>query len=135
MKLQIVPQLRAEDYPSEKEWIPRLFQQINPFFQQISQIFDNNVDYTTNVKSITRSYDITTFQEFSFLWPFKGFTPISLSVTRALKGADQTPTILMAAWSYDKSTGSITISRMVEILTTSVAELDGRYIFDIRATV
>lgn len=135
MKLSNLPNLRTEDFPGEQAWISKLFIQLNPFFQSINQVLDSNIDFSVNIKSVTRTYDITTFAPFSFSWPFSDGTPIDLRVIKAVKGSVQTPTILVAAWQYDATNKLITVSRMSEINATSVGELSGRYQFSIRATV
>lgn len=136
MKLTQVPNLRLEDFPSEQQtWLGRLFINLNPFIQSLNQILDNNIDYATNIKAMTRQYDITQFQPFSFTWAFKTTPPVSLVVTKALKGTDLTPTILGLAWNYDASTALISVTSMAEIATTGVSELSGRYQFTVRATI
>jgi hypothetical protein len=134
-QLNQLPNLRVEDFPSEQGWINKLFVQLNPFIQSVSNLFNNNIDFSTNIKSISRVYDITDFQEFGFLWSFTDSIPIDVRVIKATKGTQQTPTILLLAWSYNTTTKQITISRMVEVNGTSVSELSGRYQFTIRATV
>lgn len=135
MKLTQVPNLRVEDFPSEQEWIGRLFIQLNPFIQSLNQIFLNNIEFSNNIKSVTREYSISSFQEFSFQWPYKDAAPVDVRVVKGFKGSTLTPTILLAAWDYSASTSQITISRMVEVNSTSVSELSGQYKFSIRATV
>lgn len=135
MKLNQIPNLRTEDFPSEQSWISKLFIQLNPFIQSVNQVFDKNVDYSFNIKSVSRDYDISSFASFSFTWPYSDAVPIALSVVKAVKGATQTPTILMAAWSYDQTQKLITVSRMVELNAASVSELSGRYQFTVRVTV
>lgn len=135
MILNQLPNLRVEDFPSEQSWINRLFVQLNPFMQGVSRVFNGNVDFSTNIKSVTKSYDITTFQAFSFLWSFADVNPVDVRIVQATKGVQQTPTILLLAWSFDLSSRSISISRITEIGATGVNELSGRYQFTIRATV
>jgi hypothetical protein len=135
VKLSQVPNFRVEDFASEQSWIGRLFINLNPFIQAVNQLTDQNVDFSTNIKAVTKSYDITTFQAFSFKWPFTGDAPVQLQVVKALKGNLLEPTLLMASWSYDSTTNSISVVRMVEINATSVSELSGRYQFTLRVTV
>lgn len=135
MKLSQVPNFRVEDFQSEQSWIGRLFIQLNPFIQSVNQVFDQNIDFGTNFKSVTKDYDITTFQSFNFSWPYSGATPIDLRVVKALKGSTLTPTILQAAWQYNSTTSVITVTRMVELTSSAVAELSGRYQFTVRVTV
>lgn len=135
MKMNQVPNLRVEDFPSESTWIGRLFIQLNPFIQSVNQVFENDVDFSTNIKSLTRDFDITTFQEFSFTWPFTGTSPVDLRVVKALKGSAQSPTILLASWKFDSTNDLITVTRLVEVTDVGVAQLSGRYRFSIRVTV
>lgn len=135
MKLNQIPNFRVEDFPSEQSWINRLFVQLNPFISSLNQVLAGGVDYTDNIKSVSQEYSISTFQEFSFLWPHKDSEPNDVRVTKATKGTQQTPTILLAAWAYDKTAKTITISRLTEVSASSVGALSGSYKFTIRATV
>lgn len=135
MKLNQSPTFRVEDYPSESTWISKLFVNINPFISAVNQVFDQNVDFSTNIKSVTKDYQISTFQEFSFTWPFDKTTPADLRVIKSVKGSLQTPVILMASWEFDKNTNLITVTSMVEIGASSVSPLSGTYSFTIRATI
>lgn len=135
MKFNQNPNLRVEDFQSEQSWIGRLFVQINPLIQAISQIFNNNIDFENNIPSVFKEYEISSFQEFSFLWPHSAYTPNDVRVLKAIKGAQNEATILLLAWSFDQTARTVTISRIVEVLDDSVAELSGRYKFSIRATV
>lgn len=135
MILNQLPNLRVEDFPSEQSWINRLFVQLNPFMQQVNRVFNGNIDYSTNIKSVTKTYTITTFQAFSFLWTYSDAIPSEVRIIKATKGTQETPTILLLAWDYDSATRSISIPKIVEVNGTSVSELSGRYQFTIRATV
>lgn len=135
MKLNQLPNLRTEDFPSEQSWISKLFTQLNPFIQSVNLVLDNNIDYSTNIKSITRDYTITTFQSFSFQWTFTDSQPIDLRIVQAYKGTQLTPTILLPAWSYDATNRVVTVSQLVEVTSAGVAALSGRYQFKVRASV
>lgn len=136
MKLASVPSLRSEDFPpDEQAFTSKLFVQLNPFIQAVNQVLLQNVDFNDNIKSVSKEYDITTFQSFSFTWPFKDVSPGDVRVIKALKGTAQVPVILNCAWSYDQTTKLVTVSRMVELNDTSISTLSGRYIFTIRATI
>jgi hypothetical protein len=134
MKLNQLPNFRVEDFPSENSWIGKLFVQLNPFIQAINQVLDNHLDFTSNIPSVIRQYTITEFQAFSFQWPHDT-EPVDLRVTKALKGSQQTPTILLAAWSYDGANSLVRVSQMVEVSSSGVSALSGRYQFWIRASV
>ncbi len=135
MKLNQLPNFRVEDFDSEKSWIGKFFTQLNPFVQSVNQVLDQNVDYATNIKSVTRSYTITQFLPFSFQWPFKDQAPVDLRVTQASKGTQLTPTILLAAWEYDASQLLVSVTRMSEVNAASLSGLTGRYVFTVRASV
>lgn len=135
MKLTIIPNFRVEDYDTEQSWIGKLFIQLNPFIQSVNQIFDTNVDFTTNIKSVTRSYAVTGFQAISFQWPYKDQAPADLRVIQATQGTQQTPTILLAAWSYDAAQLTVSVKSILEVTGAGVSPLSGKYQFQIRASV
>lgn len=136
MNLNQVPNFRTEDFESENQsMLSKLFIQLNPFVQAVNSVFSQNVDYSTNIKAVTVSYSITTFQAFSFKWTFPTAAPSSLQVIKATSGSAKTATILLAPWSYDTSTNLISIDSMMEVTSTGIAALSGSYTFTIRATV
>lgn len=124
-----------EDYPSESTWIGKLFVPLNPFIQSVNNITDNNIDFQTNIKSVTREYSITSFQPFSFTWPFRENQPVDLRVVKANRGSSQSPTILVAAWSYSSTNTTISVSEILELRENAVSALSGAYQFTIRVTV
>lgn len=137
MKLNQIPNLRVEDFDQAQNWLDRLFIQLNPMIQSLNQIINGGIDFTANIKSVTKDYDltITTFQPFSFQWSFTDVPPLDLRIIKALKGGTLTPTILLPAWSYNTSNRAITVSQLVELSSTGVIALSGRYQFSARATV
>lgn len=134
MKLNQLPNFRVEDFASEQSWIGKLFVQLNPFVQAVNNVLDNNVDFSSNIKSIARQYTIFSFQPFNFQWTYDT-EPGDLRVTKAAKGTQLTPTILLPAWSYDATEKLIQVTQMLEVSASGVAELSGRYQFTIRVTV
>lgn len=134
MRLSNLPNLRAEDFPDETSF-PKLFVQLNPFFQSVNQLLDQNVEFGTNIKSVTKEYTVTAFQPFDFQWSFSEAAPRKVEVISASKGASQTPTILLLAWSYNASSRAISVTRLVEVTDTGIQALSGSYKFTIRATV
>lgn len=135
MKLNQVPNLRVEDFPTQKEWIGKLFILLNSFIQAVNQVLSTQVDFTANIRSVSKTYSITSFQSFSFQWPYKDTPPVTLQVISSTKGSDKAATLLFAAWSYDSSETAITVSRISEMNASSVSELSGTYDFTIRATI
>lgn len=137
MKFPQNPNFKVEDFLSEKEWIGKLFILINPVIQALNQIFDNNIDFETNIKSVTNEYTITNFQEFAFQWPYPTQSPVTVNVVSATKGNSRSPVLLFPVWEYDSQDQSITISNIFEMSSTGIAALTAntRYSFKIRATV
>ena len=135
-KLNQPTNLRSEDYPTQTEWIGRMFTVLNPFIRSVENIFDSNIDFSTNIRSITRDFDTSTVQfPIVFSWPFTQAKPVSLSVSGASKNS--TPICLVAAWSFDSSTNEISVSYLTEISASGVVAIaqGSRYKFTIRATV
>jgi hypothetical protein len=135
MKLNQAPNLRVEDFPSEQSWIGSLFSQLNPFITAVNQVFDSNIDFATNIKTVSRDYSITTFQAFSLQWPYKSNPPLEVSIIKATKGAQMTPAILFVAWGYDATNGLIHVTEILEASSSGMAVLNGTYNFTLRATV
>jgi hypothetical protein len=136
MNLIQKPLLRLEDFPQDQQsWLSLLFGQLNPFFSSVFQILNNNVDYSTNIPSVTNTYSIHSFQTFSMKWKFPGYTPTILNISAAYNVDTQEPTILMAAWSYDPSKSLITISNMLEVTESGNTPLTGKYTFNVRVSV
>lgn len=135
-QLNQLPNLRVEDFPSEQSWINKLFTQLNPFIQNVSNLFSNNLDYSTNIKSVTKDFTIaSTFQTFNFMWTFNDASPSDVKIIKATKGTQKTPTILLLGWSYSPGTKTISITQMAEINNSVLSALMGLYQFTIRATV
>lgn len=136
MRLREIPNLRLEDFPSQQSWIGRLFSTLNPFIASLNQVLSQNIDFTDNIKAVTKDYvQDQVFQAFSFTWPFKDNAPVELKVTKATKGATQVPTILCAAWSYNKNESLITVSKLIEITLGGLEDPVGRYQYTIRVSV
>lgn len=135
MRISELPALRVEDYLEQQSWIGRLFIQLNSFIQSVNGVVNNNIDYATNIRSVTQLFDVKGFQEFSLKWPYPSTKPIDLRIISAYKGTEMTPTLLQAAWSYDASKHSINVTRMVELNQAGINELTGPYQFTVRATI
>jgi hypothetical protein len=102
-------QLRAEDYPEQKDTFNRLFFTVNPFFTSLTQMAQKGITFGDNVtgqeKTLTFTYIGTATLPLTFAFDFKA-TPRELWVAQALEGG--TPFIALIAWSTDGSTISIT---------------------------
>lgn len=135
MNLTQIPNLRVEDFPSEQSWIGKLFSQLNPFLQSLNQVLDSNIDFTTNIRAVTKDYSITQFQSFKLAWPFKSNPPVEVRVAKASQGASLLPTVLFPAWSYNAGDATITIHQIYEMSKNGFAAASGQYTFTLRATV
>ena len=127
--------LRAEDFPEFKE-AESLFRALNPFFTDVGNIFDHNIDYTANIKSVTKDYVSTGVQlPIVFEWPFPKFAPAQLSVISAR--VNNTPSILLAAWEYNASTFEVSISKLFEVTAAGNAAPSNanRYAYIVRVTI
>jgi hypothetical protein len=136
-KLNQPTNLRTEDYPDQAAWISRLFAVINPFIRSVQTVFDSNIDFSTNIRSVTKDYDQTSFIfPIVFQWPYTEVKPVSLQVLAATNTT--APTCLIPAWSYDSSKSELSVNYLNEISSAGVvsALTQGvRYKFSIRVTV
>lgn len=135
MRLNQLPKLRAEDFPTEQQsWIGRLFTNLNPFIEAVNYVINGQIDFQDNISSVTKSYTISTFQQFNILWPFIP-PPQSLQIVKALKGSNLDGVILLPAWSYDATNKSILVSNILEVTSSGIFVLNGSYQFTVRVTV
>lgn len=135
MKLSQQPTLRAEDFPDFED-APRLFTILNPLINNIAQIFDQNIDYTTNVKAVTKTFSQTGVTlPLKFTWPFPKYTPASLAVIQAK--INLTPRILVAAWEYNASNYEISVTQLIQVSVPNneAISANSRYDFTIRVTI
>ena len=136
MNLVQKPILRIEDFPqAQQSWLGSLFSQLNPLFASLNQILNQNIDFATNIPSVTSSYSISGFQPFGLQWKFVGYTPSILEVGSCFNVATGMNTILLAAWSYDSKKGVINVTNMFEVLSTGNVALTGKYTFNVRVSV
>jgi len=128
--------LRVEDFQEQSKWIGRLFVTLQSFFTQVQRVLDNNIDYSTNIRSVTRAYDTSgiTFP-IRFEWPHPQAEPASLMVIKAMSGTDATSFI--PAWSFNASNREISIESMTELNqgAASAPTTGTRYRFTVRATI
>lgn len=134
MRLTLLPKLRLEDFPPDVKWLGKLFIQLNPYIEAINNVINGNLDFVDNIAAVTKSYSISTFQEFSILWPFNN-SPQSCQIVSALKGSPPAPCFLLLAWSYNATTQSVTISNMLEVTSSGNFNLNGSYQFTVRVSV
>jgi hypothetical protein len=136
VKLNQTTNLRVEDYPDQAKWIGRLYIVLNSFFSNIDQILDSNIDFSTNIRSITKDFNTTTLTyPIKFAWPHEAYPPIDLQVCKAM--ADGTAIALIPAWDYNASTKEISVSALTQVSSSgaSATTIGPRYKFTIRVTV
>lgn len=139
MNLNHMPDLRIEDFPDQSDWIGNLFLQINPFTLAVQQLFNNNIDFNTNIKSVTKSYQIefsnySTENPFLVSWPYTDVSPQTCTIVQAYK-TGSSPTAIICSWKFNASTREILIYSFTEILYTAQIISSGNYSFTIRVTV
>lgn len=135
-KLNQPTNLRAEDFPEQNSWIGRLFVVLNAFIQSVQSVLDNNIDFFTNIRSVTKDFDTTSLTfPITFQWPFTQVKPLALTVLSAT--SDTASICLIPAWSYDSSNNQITVRYLTEVSASGVSAVTTgrRYKFSLRATV
>lgn len=135
-KLNQPTNLRAEDYPDQASWIGRLFAVLNPFIVSVGGVFDSNIDFSTNIRSVERTFDVTSLTfPIQFQWPYPSFRPKAIEIFDCSNNTS--PTCLLAAWSYDASSSNVIISYLTEVSASgATAVTQGRrYKFSVRVTV
>lgn len=133
MKLTQQPNLRAEDFQGWKE-ADSLFKILNPFFNDVGQILDHNIDFDTNFKAVTKSFNQTGITlPIKFVWPYPKFAPMDLRVIKAK--VSKTPVIMLCAWDYNASTSEISISKMVQIVGTTTEAVSSTSVYDFTVRV
>jgi hypothetical protein len=135
MKLTQVPSLRLEDFPAEQSYLGKVFNILNPFIQAVGQVINNNIDFNSNIQSLTRTYSINTFQSFGIQWPFANTTPSDLRIIQATNGPQQIPTVLLAAWTYNINLSAITVTDLFEVTAGGIVPALGQYQFTLRVTI
>ena len=136
MNLTNIPNLRAEDFSADdKDLVTKLFVQLNPFISSLSQILNQNIDYASNIKSVTQSFNVKDIAPFSIAWNYINSPPQDVRIINAYKGAALTPSILLCSWSFDATQKSITISNIYEVTSTGIAVAAGIYQYVVRATI
>lgn len=137
VKLNQSTNFRVEDFPDQADWIGRLFTLLNSFVTSVGQIVDQNIDYTTNIKSLTKDFEFSSLTyPITFQWPFTQAQPLSLSVNKATK--DGSAIILLPAWTYNASTQALSVAYLAEVSSTGVVAattIGPKYKFTIRATI
>lgn len=102
---------RMEDFPSQRDWIGKLFLPINTILTQVAAAMDAQVTLGENVPTFTKVISGNTLslpQRFQFVG---SFTPTQMIIAQATK--DGTPIAMAGAWSINGD--AITVSKLYEI--------------------
>ncbi len=135
MRLNQQPLLRAEDFPDFKE-ANSLFNILNPFFADLSQIFDRNIAFSDNFNSVTKVFSQTGITlPLKFTWPFPKFQPQELTVIKAK--IDAVPACFVCSWDYDASNSLVTISELMQVAVPSNLNINStsKYEFTVRVII
>lgn len=135
MRLNQQPVLRGEDFPDFKE-AGSLFNILNPFFADLAQIFDRNLQFTDNFYSVTKTFSQTGVTlPLRFSWPFPKFQPQELTVVKAK--VDTVAACLACSWDYDASSGQVSISELMQVAVPSniATNSTSKYEFTVRVII
>lgn len=135
MRLNQQPLLRGEDFPDFKE-AGSLFNILNPFFADLAQIFDRNIQFTDNFRAVTQTFSQTGVTlPLRFAWPYPKFSPVELLVVKAK--VDNVAACLACSWDYDASSGQISISELMQVAVPSNIAISAtsKYEFTVRVII
>lgn len=113
--------LRVEDFPSQKDWIERLFYPLNQFITSATQAINGQITFGDNIPGVTQNlrftYSTSSFP-ISFRWTFQ-LQPVEVRLCSAYE--NDVPVILVFSWSY--ASGQITIQSVFKITSAGVVGL------------
>lgn len=135
MKLTQNPNLRAEDFP-KFESAEDLFKILNPFFVDINNVLDQNIDFSENIKSLTKNFVSKGVSlPIKFTWSYPKVTPNSVSIIKAK--VDNSPACFVCSWDFDASNSNIVIYEIFQLSGTSIVPISNSSIYNltIRVTV
>jgi hypothetical protein len=111
---------RMEDFPSQRDWIDKLFLPLNIILAQMSQALNGQITFGDNIPSFIK---VLSGQNLTVPQNFKldvKFTPTQMIVGHAIK--DGTPICMVGAWSLSGDT--LTVSKLFEITEDGNIPLD-----------
>jgi hypothetical protein len=115
-------QLRAEDYPEQRESFSRLFFTLNPFFTSITQALQRGITFGDNItgqeKTLSFRYIGKNSLPIEFPLEFKGL-PRELRVCQAFENDD--PILAMCAWRAAERI--VSINDIVKLSSSGVSGL------------
>lgn len=107
--------IQTSDYQNAPAWFSQLAFYLNNVLQPITQILNNNVTFTDNMRSTKFQKNFTTdaayasgtFSAFTFQLSYE---PDLVMVSKNMSGADPAPSGVALKYSYSKSDKKLTIS-------------------------
>lgn len=139
-KIRSNKRLTVEEFPEQKDWIGKLFQQINDFVTETIKIVNGGITFTDNVSGADHEFDFTYQTDaislpIGFTWPL-AVPPKALQVVNAT--ANLSPVILVAAWDYTQ-TGLVRLTSVVQVISgspgsVSILTANVRYRIRVRVT-
>jgi hypothetical protein len=104
---------KAEDFPSQRAWIPAFFLPLNRLLQELVRVINGGLTPEDNSKSVLKTLSGRIILPFSFSWSFPQTAPISLSVCQAVRS--NVGRAVVVGWEY--SAGTVSIVKLVDAET------------------
>jgi hypothetical protein len=105
---------RMEDFPTERDWIGKLFLPLNTILTQVGSALNADTSFGDNIPTFTKviaGSNLSLPQKFQFVG---SFSPTQMVIAQATK--DGVPIAMAGAWSISGDT--ITVNKLYEIDAT-----------------
>lgn len=102
---------RLEDFPDQRDWIGKLFLQLNSVLQEVTGALNGKVSYGDNVTAFTKAISGETLSLPQVFKLETAFTPTEMAVVQATKNG--VPITMAGAWSVSGDT--ITVNELFQI--------------------
>jgi hypothetical protein len=110
MKLSNSKQLPFEDFSDQRPWIEKLLGPLNTFFLDVTNILNNGLVFSDNVKGQRHEVRLNAgVSTFSFRWNPKQ-APFSISIAQVFEIGTQTVPALGMRWIYDDGTVQVALT-------------------------
>lgn len=109
-KLPRLKRFVTEDYPSQDEWIGKLFDPLNQLIDTVFDALNRGLTFSENVRSVVKTLEFTQGQSvypIKFNWGLRGTGPTALLVARVLYESAAPTASVGCNWSFDGSGISI----------------------------
>lgn len=101
-----LPRLRRftlEDYPTQREWIAKLFDPLNQLVDTVFDALNKGLTFRENMRAVVKDLDFTEstgVYPILFPWDLRGAGPTGLIIARVI--SDTAPTTTVGAdWTFD----------------------------------